>query len=312
MPQTEEIKQFDCIGVGLCVLDYLCLLPYYPQSDEKITINRLVKQGGGPVATAMVTLARLGARTSLISKIGSDLEGRFLQEELEQEGVDTSNMIVSSRIQSPCSYIWVDQTTGKRTIAMNRAPENDLLPQELEPERLLNTKILHIDGWETDAALEIAREARKRNILVVADFGSVRFQMEKFLSLVDFPVVSERFVKQFFGDISLRIAVQKLLKWGAKAAVATCGPGGAYAADVMQTYHQPAFKVAVVDTTGAGDVFHGAFIFGLLKRWKLPKIIKFASAVAALKCTELGGRTAIPTYEKTIKFIRTRHLEKAI
>ncbi len=312
MPQTEERKRFDCIGVGLCVLDYLCLLPYYPQSDEKITINRLVKQGGGPVATAMVTLARLGARTSLVSKIGSDLEGRFLQEELAQEGVDTSNMIVSSRIQSPCSYIWVDQTTGKRTIAMNRAPANDLLPHELEPERLLNTKILHIDGWETDAALEIAREARKRNIPVVADFGSVRLQMEKFLSLVDFPVVSEKFVKQFFGKTSLHLAVQKLLKWGAKAAVATCGPGGAYAADSRQAYYQPAFKVSAIDTTGAGDVFHGAFIFGLLRNWKLPQIIKFASAVAALKCTELGGRTAIPTYEKTINFIRNRRLEKAI
>ncbi len=312
MPQIEEKKRFDCIGVGLCVLDHLCLLPYYPQSDEKITINRLVKQGGGPVATAMVTLARLGARTSLIGKIGADLEGRFLQEELAQEGVDTSEMIIAPGIPSPCSYIWVDQTTGKRTIAMNRTQVNDLLPNELRPDQMLNTKILHIDGWETDAAIEMAREARKRNILVVADFGSVRPQMEKLLSLVDFPVVSERFVKQYFGDIHLRVAVQKLLKWGAKAAVATCGPGGSYAADATQICHQPAFRVAVIDTTGAGDVFHGAFILGVLKNWKLPKIIKFASAVAALKCTALGGRTAIPTYEKTIKFIRTTQFEKAL
>lgn len=312
MPPIEDKKYFDCIGVGLCVLDYLCLLPYYPKSDEKIGINCLIKQGGGPVATAMVTLARLGARTSLISKIGADSEGRFIQEELVREGVDTSQMIISSGIQSPCSYIWVDQTNGKRTIAMNRTPVNDLLPAELRPDQMLNAKILHIDGWETDAAIEMALEARKRNILVVADFGSVRPQMEKLLSLVDYPVVSERFIRQFFGETGFRVAVQKLLKWGAKAAVVTAGPGGSYAADNRQIYHLPAFKVSTVDTTGAGDVFHGAFIFGLLKHWKLPKIIKFASAVAALKCTALGGRTAIPTYEKTIKFIRTTQSEKAI
>jgi ribokinase len=293
---------FDCIGFGICALDYLCLIPKYPQLDEKTVLSDFSKQGGGPVPTALVTLSRLGARVAYFGKIGNDPEGEFVRQELTREGVSVDYLIRDENAQTPNAFIWIDRDSGKRTVVLNRTKISEISPTEI-PLDAVAAKVWLIDGWERSGTLRVATEARRRGQAVVADFGSLREKIDEMLPLVDFPVVSENFVKQYFGDVGPAEASQRLLRFGARAAVVTCGNQGCFGTNQIRTFFQPAFYVPVVDTTGAGDVFHGAFVFGILQEWPLPRILRFASAVAALKCTGFGGRTAIPTLGAVEKFL---------
>ena len=294
----------DCVGFGICASDYLCLLPEYPELDQKTELVAFAKQGGGPVPTALVTLARLGIKTAYIGKIGDDDEGRFITQELQDAGVDTRGVVIDGKSSTPRAFIWIDKISGKKTIALNRTTISDFKPDELSRTVITKGTILHLDGREVQASLQAARWAREAGRTVVMDVGSMRPQIEDLLALVDYPVVSENFVQQYFGEINQADAAKALLKFGAKAAVVTCGKNGSYAANSEGVIHQPAFQVPVVDTTGAGDVFHGAFIFGLLQAWPIARILRFAGAVAALKCTQLGGRTGIPNLEGVESFLR--------
>ena len=299
--------RFDCIGFGICAADYLCLLGHYPKLDEKTTASEFSKQGGGPVPTALVTLARLGARTAFIGKVGNDAAGDFIREEFRREGVSTAFMIIDEAVKTPEAFIWIDQPSGKRTVVLNRTHISDVSVGQIAAEQVTAGKILLIDGWEAETSIQAAKWAKDSGRIVVADFGSVRERIEEMLPLVDYPIVSAKFIRQMWGQIEVPTATKKLLQWGARAGVVTCGPQGCFGNDGQHVYFQPAFTVPVVDTTGAGDVFHGAFIFGLLQQWALPDILRFASAVAALKCTALGGRAGIPNRPQTEQFL-DRHL----
>lgn len=297
-------NKFDCVGFGICAADYLCLLPQYPQLDEKTVLSAFSKQGGGPVPTALVTLARLGAQVAYLGKTGNDSEGDFVRQEMAREGVNVDFVSSDPTGQTPNAFIWVDGRSGKRTVVLNRTQISAVTPDEL-PLETLDAKVWLIDGWEPAGTIRVARTAKQRGNIVVADFGSLREKIDAMLPLVDFPVVSENFIKQFFGKIEPETACRRLLEFGARAAVVTCGPNGCFGATECETWFQPAFKVSVVDTTGAGDVFHGAFVFGILQEWPLPRILHFASAVAAIKCTGLGGRAAIPDRNTAENFLAT-------
>ncbi|MCI0515535.1 PfkB family carbohydrate kinase [candidate division KSB1 bacterium] len=295
--------QVECVGQGICAVDFLCLLPYYPALDEKLVLQNFSKQGGGPVPTALVTLARLGVKTAFLGKVGADTEGAFIIDDLRQEGVDTAAMTVEPPMHTPCAFIWIDSHSGKRTVVLNRTQTSDLTLTTQHHQMISRSKILLIDGWEVDTALQSARWARQAGLKIVADFGSVRPRMPALLAAVDYPVVSEKFVSQFWGKLDAARATQNLMQTGAQVGVVTCGVHGCFGSDRTGTYFQSAFQVPVVDTTGAGDVFHGAFIYGLLQHWDLPQILRFASAVAALKCCSLGGRAGIPNLAATQKFL---------
>jgi ribokinase len=294
---------YDCIGQGICAVDFSCLLPYYPALDEKIVLQNFAKQGGGPVPTGLVTLARLGVKSAFLGKIGADAEGSFIINELRQEGVDTGAMVIEPQVSTPCAFIWIDRLSGKRTVVLNRTQTSDLLLTPRHRQWISRSKILLIDGWEVETALQSARWARQAGLKIVADFGSVRPRMPELLEVVDYPVVSEKFVSQFWGKPDATRATQNLIQNGAQAGVVTCGVHGCFGSDQTGTYFQPAFQVPVVDTTGAGDVFHGAFIYGLLQQWHLSRILRFASAVAALKCRSLGGRAGIPKLAEVKQFL---------
>ncbi|MBN1350887.1 sugar kinase [candidate division KSB1 bacterium] len=299
--------QFDCVGFGLCASDYLCLLPEYPALDQKTELIAFAKNGGGPVPTAMVTLARLGARSAFIGKVGDDAEGRYIIDELQKEGVDTGGVRIDPESATPQAFIWIDNPSGKKTIALNRTGISAFKATELNERLICSGRILHLDGREVEPSLLAAECARKAGRTVVMDVGSLRPRIESLLSMVDYPVVSENFVLQYFGRIDHAQAAEKLLQFGCSAAVVTCGNRGCFGATKSGIIFQPAFDVNVVDTTGAGDVFHGAFIYGLLQKWELASTLRFASAVAALKCTQLGGRTGIPNLEGVESFLNTHN-----
>ena len=295
---------FDCVGFGICAADYLCLVPRYPNLDEKTETLEFSKQGGGPCATALVTLARLGFRTAFIGKIGTDTDGDFVLENFRSKGIDTTGVIRDENMPTNKAFIWIDGASGKKSIVLDSSHYRAVKPEEMNFDFIDDAAYVLIDGRDTAATWKIVEWAKSKQISIVLDAGSPRQDMEQLLRAVDYPIVSHSFCHQFFQTDDYEEAIRKLLNFGARAAVVTCGEIGSYGGDENGVVFQPAFQTKVVDTTGAGDVFHGAFIDGLLHGLSLEKNLRFANATAALKCQTLGGQKGVPNQETVLKFMR--------
>ncbi len=298
------MKDFDCLGFGICAADYLCLVPEYPKLDEKTETVQFSKQGGGPVATALVTLARMNYQTAFIGKIGSDFNGQFVIEQFAEEGVNTSGIIIDNTMPTNQAFIWIDKKSGKKSIVLNGNLYRPVLEDEINFDHVNSIKYLLVDGRDTAGTFKAINWAKNLGAKIVLDAGSPRTSTEELLKSVDYPIVSQSFCHNYLKTRDYQKGVKKLLAYGVTAAVITCGADGCYGGDKSGIYYQEPFNIDVVDTTGAGDVFHGAFITGLLRNWGLPKILKFASATAALKCTKLGGREGIPDFSTVKSYLK--------
>lgn len=294
----------DVVGLGYCTLDYLTLVNKYPEIDTKEEVIDFLEDGGGPTATALVTLARFGISTSLIGKVGSDARGELICQQLRQEGVDLGNFILEKNKVSPLSLIVIDKSSGKRTIIYTKGNVSKIQPLEVTGAMLTGAKILHIDGHQIEASIPVSKWAKERNIKVVLDAGSVRPGMEELLMLSDYVVASRTFALAFTSAKTIEEAAEKLFSATANTVVVTDGEKGGCCISNESRFHYSSYKVETVDTTGAGDVFHGAFDYGLLQEWSLEKAIRFASIVAGLKCRKMGGRKGIPELEEVIALLR--------
>ena len=299
---------YDAIGIGYAAVDYLGVVPDYPSLDEKVQMLELSKQGGGPAATAMVTLSRLGAKAAYIGKVGDDDFGRFTVAQLEAEGVDTGGVVVCPGAESRFSFIIVDKTTGKRTIIW-KTLDSPLREDEIDRARVLSGRILHLDGHEPEAGLAAAKWANEAGTPVSLDAGSVRPGIDELIRRVDILISSSRFAADYTGETDPAAAARKMLRGRTRIAGVTMGEDGCFCTDGNVEAHVPAFEMDVVDTTGAGDVFHGAFVYALLQQWDLGRAAQVASAVAAIKCTKLGGRAGIPTLPRAMEFLRARGMD---
>lgn len=299
-------RMWNCIGFGLCALDYLTVVEKYPKINQKVDSVEYSQQGGGPVATAMVTLGRLGGTNiAFAGKIGDDREGEYIRKSMEQDGVNTSYLKVEPNTPSAQAFVWVEKKTGKRSVVLHREPRLQYKAEEIRPDPFENSKYLLIDGRDTDSALKAAQITRSCGGKVVMDAGHVRPRMDEFFRLVDYFICSGDFLLSYYKGLSVDRVMKNIHKMGCKWVVATLGDQGSIGFDGSQFFNEPAVSVPVVDTTGAGDVFHGAFLFGLLKEWNLPQIMFFANVASALKCRKLGGRAGIPDLEKMKKFVKS-------
>jgi sulfofructose kinase len=291
-------------GVGQCSLDILGRLPRYPAVDCKAELSEVLLQGGGPVATALVTLARLGVSSAFVGRVGGDDFGRRIRKELEQEGVDCRHLVVDETGTSQIAFISVEQNSGLRNIFWHAGSARELTAADLPLELIARCRVLHLDGLQQAASLAAAKEARRCGVITVLDGGSVREGTPELLSHIDHLVVSSRFARQLLGDRPPEKQLPELMAYGARAATVTVGKKGSYTLSREEGFfHQPAFAVQAVDTTGCGDVFHGGYIYGLLQDWSLSRAVRFAAACAALKTRALGGRTAIPGAEEVARFL---------
>ena len=296
-------KYFDCVGLGICALDHLALLPHFPRADEKLDLLEFSVQGGGPVPTALATMARFGAKVSFVGKVGSDECGRIVLSELEQFGVDVSAAVIDPHSRTARAYIWVDSTSAKRTVVLDRTNMANLSPDEIRRDVVQDGRFFLTDGRESEAALAAARLAKNSGAEIILDLGNVRDRTEDHLELADYPVVSDAFVRRYWPGTDPTAAVKRLLEGGARAAVVTCGPKGSYYSLDGAVFHQPAFAVQALDTTGAGDVYHGAFAYALTRGEPIDYAVRFASAAAALKCRSLGGRRGIPRLVEVLELM---------
>jgi sulfofructose kinase len=305
MARSNSIRKvhYDCMGLGVNAVDYLCIVKPYPKLDDKVDAVKCSIQGGGPVPTAMATLAKLGANVCYAGKVGADLEGKFVKAQLNKEGVDTRFVFEERKIKTARAFIWVDKSTGKRTVVLDRHKNDRLNENDLKFTGSVSTRFLHLDAREIDININIARWAKKQGAEVCLDVGSLRKGVDKVFPYVDHLIVSRGFAFGYTGKSDPAAACRKLLESRFKTVVVTIGEDGCICASDKEIFHSPGFKVKVIDTTGAGDVFHGAFIFGLLKKWSPKRVARFANACAALKCRKLGGRAGIPRLKEVSDFM---------
>jgi ribokinase len=293
-------------GLGQCSLDNLFIIDSFPKPDTKKEVIDWTTAGGGPVATALVGLSRLGIDCSFYGITGDDEAGKKIADSLKAEDVDIKGLIVRPQSCSQVAFIAVEKGSGRRTIFWKRPSAAPLKPEEVPGDFLDNTDFLLIDGLMTAASFHAVRKAREQNIPVMLDAGSMREGMIELAGLCDYVVASEEFGRELFGNsgtFDAEAAVRHMCSFGARASTITLGDRGSITIAGDEVFRTPAFRVKVVDTTGAGDVFHGGYIFGLLKKWDIKDVVRFASAFAALKCRQLGGRAGIPTLRETEDFL---------
>lgn len=289
------------VGFGIACLDYIFVAPK-AQAGGFAPILECKVEGGGLTGTALVAASRLGARTVMLGRIGDDKIGAKIVRGLEAEGVDTSSLIRVAGAKSYFSIVHVDADTAERTIYGRQEEGIDCPVELINLDVLSGVDVLVMDPHWPEGARVVAQKARELEIPIVMD-SSLKPQVVDIVAMSDYPIVSRNAAFKFAGTNDCPAAAQRLRDLGPRAAIITCGSEGTYYASENEEGYVPAFKVKAVDTTGAGDVFHGAFAFGLAQGWSLRDIVTFASAVAAIKCTKVGGRAGIPTLDQTLLFI---------
>ncbi len=296
------------VGIGQCSLDHLFIVDSFPERNTKQEIAEWTIAGGGPVATALVSLSRLGIDCNYYGIVGNDKAGKKIIDSLQTENINTSGVIKRPDSLSQVAFIAIDTQRGERTIFWQRPSGNPLVPQELSDNFLDKMNFLLIDGLMAEISNYAAKEARKRKIPVMLDAGSVREGMIELAHLCDYVVCSEEFAREFTESedtFDAEKAIMHMTSFGTKATTITLGEKGSITFCGDELFHTPAFNVDIVDTTGAGDVFHGGYIYGLLQNWNIQLVVRFASAFAALKCRKIGGRAGIPGLEEVESFMKT-------
>jgi sulfofructose kinase len=287
-----KLSKVDLVGVGLNAIDTLIPLSEYPARGSKVEYRSAKVLAGGQVATAVVACQQWGMRTRYVGRLGDDEAAKLHHEAFAHAGVETQLIIVPGGV-SPQSLILVD-AAGERTVLCRRDERLVLLPSDLDREWIVNARALHVDGHDTAAATVAAGWARAVGIPVIADLDELYPGVEELLENIDYLVVSRDFPCRLMGENDLEKALRGMhRRYGCVLAAATLGQEGVLAWDGKQLHHVFAYNVPVVDTTGAGDIFHAGFIYGLLQNWPLKQQLDFACAAAALNCMGVGARGGI-------------------
>lgn len=282
----------DIVGVGLNATDTVIPVPHYPLSGSKIEIRSAALLPGGQVATAVIACRAWGLSGRYVGKLGDDHAAQLHCSEFRKAGVD-ARIVTAPGCSSQQSFILVE-SSGERTVLWKRDPRLTLHPDDLRKEWITDARALLVDGHDTEAAITAATWAREAGIPVIADLDELYPGVDGLIPKIDYLIVSRDIPAKLAGGFDLRESLLRIQsKFASRLAAATLGPEGVLAYDGRDFCYRPAFRVPVVDTTGAGDIFHAGFIYGLLQNWPLEKSLDFGCAAAALNCTGVGARGAI-------------------
>ncbi len=302
------IPPIQIAGLGMACLDILVRAVDLPTWECGTRLQALGIDGGGPVATALVAAQKLGAQTGFIGTCGNDRMGHIKLETLREHGIDVSQVKVRPTPEDQAVLVCIHGETGERIFSgAGHAATQPLHPGELDQAYLTTADFLHLDGFHAEAALQAARWMHAAGKRIMLDGsttrGPVSASMVNLVRESDILICGSGFGPALTGRSDLWEAGQAMLDLGPQIVVQTEGKEGSYTVTRQERFHFPAYTVKVLDTTGAGDVFHGAYLIGLLRNWDLHTITAFSTAVSALKCAQLGGRQGIPTFEQVQKFL---------
>ncbi len=288
---TQTSPLFDVVGVGLNATDTLLVVSHFPAYGGKVPFLHEILSPGGQVASAMVACSKLGLRAKYIGTIGDDHRGKVQMDSLTGSGIDLSHVQRRPHCGNQSAYIIIDQSTGERTVFWSRPECLAITPEEITEDQITCARLLHIDGHDTPAVAHAARLARAKGIPVTVDVDTIYPGFEHVLPHVDYLVASSEFPGRWTRIEDPFKALEKLQgDYGMKVAAMTLGAHGALARVGGEYVYAPAFVINCVDTTGAGDVFHGAFCYAVLQDMPIDEALEFSNAMAALNCLGIGAR----------------------
>jgi sugar/nucleoside kinase (ribokinase family) len=297
---------FDLVGVGQCSIDHVCRVDGIPAVGGKAAMLGYELLPGGQVATAMLAAARLGLRTAYVGSVGGDAIAEFVLAPLAAAGVDLAGVRRVPGATTRLAVILVDRASGERTVLGHRDPRLHLTAADLPAARIERARCLLVDAEDAEVSRAAASLARRAGVPVVADVDAPGPGVEALLAVVDFPLVSRSFAETLSLDGTVRGGLDRLVDFGARMAVATLGDRGCLARVGDREIASPAFPIAPRDTTGAGDVFHAAFAWGVLEGFSGERLLRTANAAAALACRGLGAQGDLPTRTELVAFLEER------
>jgi sugar/nucleoside kinase (ribokinase family) len=298
--------RWDVVGVGANAVDLVNVVSEYPQPQgpsSKIRVGRRLLSCGGQTANAMATCASFGLRSAYVGATGSDEHGLFLRETLAARGVDVTH-VITREATNQFAVIILDETTGERVILWDRDARLLLRDDEIPTEAIKCARLLHVDDVDERAAITAAAVARGAGVLVTSDIDAVGSRTSDLIGAVDVPIFDEHLPCRLTGTTGPEHALRDLRRRYGSLLCATLGPRGAIALDGDRLHRSPGFAVKAVDTTGAGDVFRGGFIYALLQGWPIDRVLEFANAAAAISCTRIGAMTGIPSLDEVNAMMR--------
>jgi sulfofructose kinase len=302
MTNMTESAKVDLVGVGLNATDTLIPLASYPIRGSKTEYASASIMPGGQTATTIVACQMWGLSTRYVGKLGDDDAATLHRREFARTGVD-ARLITVPNVSSPQSLILVDG--GERTVLCRRDERLLLKSSDIERDWIVNARALHVDGFETAAATTAATWARAAGVSVIADLDEIYTGVDELIDNVDYLIVSRDFPSRLTGERHLEQALRVMMRrYGCTVTAATLGEQGVLAWDGKEFHATAAYRVPVTDTTGAGDIFHAGFIYGLLQDWPLAHQLDFACAAAALNCTASGARGGIGSVQ-AIEYLMT-------
>jgi sulfofructose kinase len=299
-------RLWDVIGIGATSVDYVYRLPLLPEADgpqAKIRISSHRISCGGQTATALATCAALGLRAKFAGVLGSDDNGSRIRAELVRRGIDVGDAVVHEG-RNQFAAILVDERTGERIVLWSRDEGLALRPDELSPALLASAHIVHVDDVDQEGAVRAALRARASGAIVTSDIDRVTDRTEELVGAVSIPILAEHVPPALTGESDMERGLRKLRTRHTTMLCVTLGRGGAMILDGDELHHEPAFHVNAVDTTGAGDVFRGAFMHGLLRGHDPKTLLRFANAAAAVSCTRAGAMDAVPAFDDVARMLQ--------
>jgi sugar/nucleoside kinase (ribokinase family) len=304
-------REFDVVGLGLNAVDHLVTVPRYPSFNTKTPMTSHQQLAGGQVSSAMVGVKRLGLKASYIGKVGYDNEGRILIDSLRDEGVECDGVMIINGARTQSGVIIIEQFSGERTILWHHDDKTRIHSDEIQHQQIARARVLHLDGYDTQAAIQAAKWAHEAGMPVTADLDNIYEGLDELLPLIDCLIMSQELTSKLAGVSpgadTERDALRKLQgKYGCYLVAMTQGARGALAFVENEYLESPAFRPpAIRDTTGAGDAFRAGFIYGLVSGLSIEDTMRTANAVAALSCRALGARAGLPGKEELQAFLRS-------
>ena len=297
-------SRYDVVGVGANSVDYVNRIPSYPEPNGAFSKLRIQEQTiccGGQTATALAACKRFGLSPCYIGATGTDENGKRIRAELNERGIDLTQSVIRDG-PNQFALIIVDEQTGERIVLWDRDERLRLRPRELPPEVLGASRLIHVDDVDEAAAIVAARIGRSLGRPVTSDIDRVTQKTMELVHAVSYPIFAEHIPRELTGINDTPRALAQLRKPEHTALIVTLGSRGAMAFAGDRIVSVPGFPVSPIDTTGAGDVFRGGFIYGVLNGWPLEKTLRFANAAAAISCTRLGAMNGVPSLEEVTRF----------
>lgn len=303
-------KKLGVIGVGHGCIDMLVNMAELPKENRGARVLDMSLQGGGKVPSAMIATARLGIKTGVIDAYGDDFYGRFCYEDYIRHGINVDRVKLMPGKTTGLSIVLSDIKTMGRSICgyggADRCP--GITIEDVDRDYLRQAEWVNLSG-ASPLSIQVAKWCKEDGVKVCIDADGYNPAYEEIMPYIDCFIASEFFYKARFGDEEEKDLEANLRVWkaqGPSIVAVTLGEKGVVGLDENdEYYHVEGFTVDVKDTVGAGDVYHGAFVAGLLQGWDVKKVARFSNAVSAIKCTRLGGRAAVPTMETVLKFLDT-------